>query len=169
MHPSFSQIFGKKCGFSPRWAIRRGAAFAVGAPQGCADPPPGGLKNAPLARQVARKPPWGAPSGRPVGAPQKGSKKGQFFSHAAVRFFGIVCDFPGRGAPPRGAPCAASCAEPPRGPKNAPLCRTAAQCRATLLQWLNMTFTGLLVGDGTLRKKKKSRIRWRRELLPLLF
>ena len=51
----------------------REAAFAVGAPQGCAEPPPpgGGLKNAPLARQVARKPP-GAPL---RGAPKRVKKR----------------------------------------------------------------------------------------------
>ena len=50
----------------------------------------------------------GNPLGRPFGAPQKGSKKGQKkIFHAAVQFFGGFCDFPGRGAPLRGAPCAA--------------------------------------------------------------
>ena len=41
MHPSFSQIFGKKCGFSPRWAIRRGGGGEphffrkIGEDEGC--------------------------------------------------------------------------------------------------------------------------------------
>ena len=83
-------------------------AFAVGAPQGCAETPPGAKKCAPCAASCAE-----TPLGRPFGAPQKKRVKKNY--HAAVRFFGIFCDFPGRGAPLRGAPCAAS--PPPGGYK----------------------------------------------------
>ena len=101
------------------------AAFAVGAPQGCAETPPRGAKKcAPCAASCAE-----TPLGRPFGAPPKGSKKGQRkIPTLPCNFLEFFAIFRGAGQVAR--------TPPPPGLKNAPLCRAAAQCRATLLQWL---------------------------------
>ena len=51
--------------------------------------PLGGPKKAPLARQVARKPPWGAPSGRP----KRGQKRANFFFPRWYDFLGFSFHF----------------------------------------------------------------------------